>query len=57
MPEGYFSLFHILILLFSATVFFGLPLLIVLLVARWMDKRHNRNLAERSSDAPSGKRF
>ena len=39
MPEGYFSPLHLLILLFSALIIFGIPLLLVFLLARWLDKR------------------
>ena len=39
MPEGYFSLLHILILLFSALFLFGVPLLIAAFLVRRSDER------------------
>jgi hypothetical protein len=39
MPEGFFSPLHILIVLFSALIVLGLPLLAVLLLVRWANKR------------------
>jgi hypothetical protein len=39
MPEGYFSPLHLLILVLVALIIFGIPLLIVFLSARWLDKR------------------
>jgi len=42
MPEGFFSPFHLLILLFSALLVFGIPLLLMFLLARWLDKRLKR---------------
>jgi hypothetical protein len=39
MPEGYFSPLHMLILLFSAFLIFGVPLLIVSFLLRRSDER------------------
>lgn len=39
MFEGFFSPWHLLILLFVAVIAFGIPLLLVFLLARWLDKR------------------
>jgi len=39
MSEGLFSLLHLLLLLFVALIFFGIPLLLLFLLARWLDKR------------------
>jgi hypothetical protein len=39
MPEGIFSPLHILILLFSAFIVLGLPILGILLLVRWGAKR------------------
>jgi hypothetical protein len=39
MPEGFFNPLHLLILLFVALIIFGLPLLLLFLLARWLDKR------------------
>jgi hypothetical protein len=39
MLEGFFSLTHLLILLFVAVIVFGIPLLLVFRLARWWDKR------------------
>jgi hypothetical protein len=39
MPEGFFSPLHLLILVLVALIVFGVPLLIVFLLARWLDKR------------------
>ena len=39
MPEGFFSPLHLLILVTVALIIFGIPLLIVFLLARWLDKR------------------
>jgi hypothetical protein len=41
--SAYFSLGHLLILLFSAALVFGLPLLVVFVFVRWHDQRHNRD--------------
>jgi hypothetical protein len=39
MPEGLFSPLHLLLLVLVALVVFGIPLLVVFLLARWLDKR------------------
>jgi MFS family permease len=39
MIEGIFSSLHLLTLLFLAVILFGIPLLLVFLLARWLDKR------------------
>jgi hypothetical protein len=39
MLEGFFSPWHLLILVLVALIVFGIPLLIVFLLARWLDKR------------------
>src|SRR5215469_2491740 len=42
MPEGVFTPLHLLILLFSALIVFGIPLLLVFLLAKWLDKSLQR---------------
>jgi len=49
MPEGLFSPLHLLILLLVALVVFGIPLLLVFLLARWLDKRIQRRPGVRVS--------
>jgi hypothetical protein len=49
MFEGLFSPLHLLILLFSALIVFGVPLLLVFLLARWLDKRLQRRPGVRVS--------
>jgi hypothetical protein len=49
MPEGFFSPLHLLILLFSALIVFGIPLLLLFLLARWLDKRLQRRPGVRVS--------
>ncbi len=39
MFERFFSPLHLLLLLFVALVIFGIPLLLIFLLARWLDKR------------------
>jgi len=39
MSEGFFSPWHLLILVVVALIIFGIPLLILFLLARWLDKR------------------
>jgi len=39
MSEGFFSPWHLLILVVVALVIFGIPLLMIFLLARWLDKR------------------
>jgi len=39
MPEGFFSPWHLLLLVVVALIIFGIPLLILFLLARWLDKR------------------
>lgn len=45
----FFSPLHLLIILFSAFVIFGLPLLAVLFLARWLDKWQQRQPGARVS--------
>jgi len=49
MPEGVFTPLHLLILLFSALIVFGIPLLLVFLLARWLDKNLQRRPGVRVS--------
>jgi hypothetical protein len=49
MLEGLFSPLHLLILLFSALIVFGIPLLLVFLLGRWLDKRLQRHPGVRVS--------
>src|ERR1700730_16739332 len=49
MSEGLFSPLHLLILLFSALIVFGIPLLLLFLLARWLDKRLQRRPGARVS--------
>lgn len=42
MFEGFFSPLHLLLLLFVALIIFGTPLLLVFLLARWLDRRLQR---------------
>ncbi len=49
MLEGLFSPLHLLILLFSALIVFGIPLLLLFLLARWLDKRLKRRPGVRVS--------
>jgi hypothetical protein len=42
MSEGFFSPLHLLIVVFSALIVFGIPLLLIFLLARWLDKRLQR---------------
>ena len=39
MLEGLFSPLHLLIVLLVALIVFGIPLLLIFLLARWLDKR------------------
>ncbi len=49
MPEGFFSPLHLLILLFSALIVFGIPLLLIFWLARWLDKSRQRRPGVRVS--------
>ena len=49
MREGLFSPLHLLILLFAALIVFGIPILILFLSARWLDKRMQRRPGVRVS--------
>lgn len=49
MREGLFSPLHLLLLLFVALIVFGVPLLLVFLLARWLDKRMQRRPGVRVS--------
>jgi hypothetical protein len=49
MPDGFFSPLHLLILLFSALIVFGIPLCLIFLLARWLDKRLQRRRGLRMS--------
>jgi len=49
MPEGFFSPLHLLILLFSALIVFGIPLLLIFRLARWLDKSLQRRPGVRVS--------
>jgi hypothetical protein len=42
MLEGLFSPLHLVILVLVALTVFGIPLLLVFLLARWLDKRLQR---------------
>jgi hypothetical protein len=52
MGEGLFSPLHLLILLLVALIIFGIPLLLVILLARWLDKRIQRRPGVRVSIIP-----
>jgi hypothetical protein len=39
MADGLFSPLHLVLLLFVALIIFGIPLLLVFLLARWLDRR------------------
>ena len=49
MFEGLFSPLHLLTLLFVALIVFGIPLLLIFLLARWLDKRLQRRPGVRVS--------
>jgi hypothetical protein len=49
MLEGLFSPLHLLLLIFIALIIFGIPLLLVFLLARWLDKRLQRRPGVRVS--------
>lgn len=49
MLEGLFSPLHLVILVLMALIVFGLPLLIVFLLARWLDRRLQRRPGVRVS--------
>ena len=49
MSQGLFGPFHLLLLLFVALIIFGIPLLLVFLLARWLDKRLQRRPGMRVS--------
>ncbi len=51
MPEGLFSPLHLLILVLVALTVFGIPLLLIFLLARWLDKRLQRRPGVRVSIA------
>src|SRR5215470_2898060 len=42
MKMEFFSPLHLIILLFTALIIFGIPLLVLFLLARWLDKRLQR---------------
>ncbi len=52
MVEGLFAPLHLLLLLFVALIIFGIPLLLVFLLARWLDKRLQRRPGIRVSIVP-----
>ena len=49
MSEGLFSPLHLLILLLVTLIIFGIPLLLLFLLARWLDKRMQRRPGVRVS--------
>lgn len=49
MFEGLFSPLHLLILLLLALVIFGIPLLLIVALARWLDKRLQRQMTMKVS--------
>lgn len=49
MGEGSFSTLHMLLLLLVALIIFGVPLILVILLARWLDKRIQRRPGVRMS--------
>ena len=49
MLEGLFNPLHLLLLIFIALIIFGIPLLLVFLLARWLDKRLQRRPGVRLS--------
>ena len=51
MFEGLFGPLHLLILLLSATVVFGLPILVIFFLVQFLDKRARRNQSPSPPDS------